>query len=810
MPSFDIDISFNADYETLDEIKEKLEELNNFEVNISITSDSTEIDDTREKIEELNEMEVETTITVDSEDIDDALSKIEEINGTEVDTKVNVDSSDVDEMNDKIEQSNQSIGGISTALTGLAGVIGLDAMIGKADRINTSWNQLKLTFAGTGISMDTLKAKSNELSSATGRSGSQVRDYFNQMGIAGIKNVNLLSTSFKNMAGRAYQTGSSIESMEGSVQKMVMGGNAGAKMLSKLGISSAELAKAMGTTEEESAKMFKSLSTTERLEVLNKAMGDGTKANEMYKNSYAGLKEQAGIAIGGLMNTLGQTMLPIVIPIITRVTQAIKTLTGVFKSLPSSVTGVIGVIGGGLFIFTALIGVLGTLGKVISIVGGGLKSFVTGIQTARRVVDALRNAESISAGIKQAYAIVMGQETVAQGANTTAKEVNTVATGTNTAVEETSMGVKAVDEGVNTGLALSEWAVLAPLLLIVGAVIAVVAVLWYLYNNNEQVRQSIDGLVAGLQSFIGYVIGAVQGALQGFISWLQELYVWLSGVGAQVNGALEQSINYVVGIIETIFGVLNQIWLMVVTWLNMLINMTPQQILQLVFGVISVLNPFPAMILGVISRILPIFIQSATSWISNTVSRARQLVNQVTGAVSALTGRISSAISGVAGALARPFVQAYQVVKPYIDKFEQGVAWAKQLLGMGDAGFEDFGYSGQDFGLDLSNTSISDYGFSDEQFSVSYVVDNSDINSKINDTLNEIDTVFENYFNQDNTINMSDNVNDNLSSLSNENNNITNINNTFNINGIIEEEASQYIVNSIENYTRKQNLIRGR
>ena len=43
---------------------------------------------------------------------------------------------------------------------------------------------------------------------------------------------------------------------------------------------------------------------------------------------------------------------------------------------------------------------------------------------------------------------------------------------------------------------------------------------------------------------------------------------------------------------------------------------------------------------------------------------------------------------------------------------------------------------------------------------------------------------------------------------SNSNNSAT-INNNFNINGIIEEEASQFIVSSVNEHIKKQNLIRG-
>ena len=38
---------------------------------------------------------------------------------------------------------------------------------------------------------------------------------------------------------------------------------------------------------------------------------------------------------------------------------------------------------------------------------------------------------------------------------------------------------------------------------------------------------------------------------------------------------------------------------------------------------------------------------------------------------------------------------------------------------------------------------------------------------------------------------------------------VPSVTNNFNINGIIEEEASQYIVNSVNDYVKKQNLVRG-
>jgi phage-related protein len=376
-------------------------------------------------------------------------------------------------------------------------------MVSKADRINTSWKQLELTYKGTGVSMDNLKEQTNNLQQQTGRSGTQVRDFFNQMGIAGITNTDLLSTAFTNMAGRAYQTGSSIESMEGFVQKMVMSGNAGAKMLSNLGISSTALADAMGVTKEEAAATFKELSESERLEVLNKAMGDGKEANEAYKNSYAGLKEQATNAIGGLMAAVGQGILPVVNPMIRGATGLIKNFTSSFKSLPGPVQGVVGSLGGFLAIGTAAIGTLGLIGQVGSGVVGGLRSMKSGydsvksaIGTARDALNALRNAESITEGVRAALAVATGAEATAEGAGAAAKGAAVAPT---------------------TALATAENSLLWPLLLIVGAVVAVIAVMWYLYNTNETVRNGINWLIAQIQAFVAGLMPVVQ-AIINFVT----------------------------------------------------------------------------------------------------------------------------------------------------------------------------------------------------------------------------------------------------------------------------------------------------
>ena len=493
----DIDINVNMNnVDEVDELTNKLQEASSEADNLSESLSNTEVPvmDWDELVTPVEDAETAT---------EELQTQLDELGNTTVEPEVNVDSSSVDEVNDKLQETESSASSLTTALGGMAGVIGVDQMIGTADRINTSWNQLKLTFGGTSKTLEDLKLKTSQAADATGLSGSQVRGYFNSMGIAGIKNTELLSNSFQSLAGRSYQTGKSIDTMQMEMQKMVMSGNAGQMSLQRLGLTYDDLGQAMGVTADEAKDAFAALDQEGRLEAITKAMGDGKQANEMYKNSYAGLKQQAETAMAGLMGAVGQGVLPVITPMIQSATGFVKGFTGAFKGLPGPVQGVVGAIGGFLAVGTAAIGTLGLLGQVGSGVVGGLRSMkgaydtVKGAMgTAKLMMDALRNSESITEGVRAALAIATGAEATAEGGAAAAKTAAI---------------------GPTTGLAIAENSLLWPILLVVGAIVAAIAVLWYLYNTNETVRNGINWLVAQIQAFINALMPIAQ-AIMNFVT----------------------------------------------------------------------------------------------------------------------------------------------------------------------------------------------------------------------------------------------------------------------------------------------------
>lgn len=660
----DIDINVNMNNaEDVDELTAKLDEA---------TSNAEALTEELAQIELGNSDadfdEVSAALEEAEAEADALQSKLDEIDNTSVEPTVNVDDSSVDETNEKLQETESNASSLTTALGGIAGVIGVEQMVSTADSINTSWNRLNLTFSGTGVNLDELKTKTSQAADATGMAGGQIRGYFNTMGIAGITNADLLSSSFQSLAGQSYQTGIGIDTMENAVRKMVMSGNAGQMSLQRLGITTEDLATAMGVTKDEAKEAFEALTPEGRLEAITKAMGDGKEANEMYKNSYEGLKNQAMTAMSGLMGAIGQGILPVINPLIQQATGFVKGFTSAFQGLPGPVQAVVGGFGGFLAVGTAVIGTLGLVGQVGSGVVGGLRSMKSGydtvkgaMSTAKVALDALRNSESITQGIRAALAIATGAESAAEGANAAAKTAAT---------------------GPTAGLAIAENALLWPLLLIVGAVIAVVAVMWYLYNTNETVRNGINWLVAQIQGFINMLIPAAQG------------------------------------------------------------------ILRFVTTAVTNIGQLPGRIWNIFLRVVAFVGQWAANMVSRGLQAAHNFVNQVAGVFGGIVGRITSALSGVVNAITKPFRDAWNYVKPYVDKIQQGLDFINPF-----SGFEGYG--------DLET----------------YVGGMETLNNSINSIANS-----------NTTSNM-------------------NVNNNFY--GLIEESAADYIVGAVNDRLRKEKLLRG-
>lgn len=417
-----IETEFKIDDDELEDLKDNIKDIDNTSIDIGINVDDSEIDDAKDKLDEISD--IDTTITVDDKELDDAKNKKDEIE-KDAEVKVNVDSSGLDALE-----------------TGLAGVVSLgiaelgEEMMNTAGRISDSWNRLELTF---GQVTESMKSDISATSTATGRSGAIVRNFFNQMGIAGVKNTKLIGKSFESLSGFAYQSGQDIETMIGKMQKMVMTGTVSNRMLASMGLSTEKLGQAMGVTADEVKNVFSSMSNEERMNALVKAMGDGTKANEMYKESWEGVKEKASAEFAGLMGAIGTPILQFMIPIMQQLTQIVTTITSAFKKLPAPIQTAIGGILAGAIGLTTFAGMIPAFTKAID----GLKS---GFGTLSNIAGKLPVVGSKFA--------IFGKETesVIDTANKTGK-LGSKGAKAGSGMKATSVSLKSIGQGAMSMLA---------------------------------------------------------------------------------------------------------------------------------------------------------------------------------------------------------------------------------------------------------------------------------------------------------------------------------------------------------------------
>ena len=596
-------------------------------IQVTTETDAAQLEELDSLVEEIREKAtIDASVEVEDTSLDEASDKATTLEDelTNIDNTVvspQVDTSGLDEASGKAEETASSMDNITTAAAGLAATAGIEQMATTADNINNSWNRLDLTLGSAGVSMDTVKSQVNSLSASTGRSGGVIRDYFNQMGIAGVTNTELLSSSFEALAGKSYQTGKDVGVMENALQRAVLSGGTGTMIMKNLGITTEDLGRAMGMTAEEAAKAFKEMTPEERLAAITKAMGDGAQANEMYKNSYAGLKERADAAMAGLMGAVGQAILPVVIPALQAATNAIKVLTDGFKSLPSPVQGAIGAVLGIAAIGTTLIGTLGMVGKVIGTVKTGLET-----------IGMLGKITSVISTISGAFS--------------------------------------------------SLWGVIIanPILLVVVAIAALVVAFIWAYNNVGWFRDMVNNAWSSIQGFAGWIAGVFTGAIDNlgnafnnagqtlqnaFTSAVEFVKLTLQGLYDYImtlGGLLPEGVNITGNqIIDSILAVLMFIstlpMQLSMILMNIIANMlgfkgnfVQTMLTTAVSGVTNFINwisQLPGRVGNYLSNVISRVYSFGSSLVSSFVSSASSAVSNFAGQISSLPGKLQAELQNM-------------------------------------------------------------------------------------------------------------------------------------------------------------------
>ena len=225
-----------------------------------------------------------------------------------------------------------------------------------------------------------------------------------------------------------------------------------------------------------------------------------------------------------------------------------------------------------IIVFGALASALGLALPVLGSVIGGFKSLLiflgilqntnnaTTLSTIRQTV-----AEKARAVAQRASAAAGWIATAAQNAYTFATSGNVIATVRATAAmiaHRVATIASAVANNAAAGAQALLNAIMSanPIMLVVIAIIALVAILWHLYNTNETVRNAINWLFDGLKQLGAWIWGGLIAAWNALTTALAPVGAALQKLGGAILDRLIQAWNGLMSILAPVGDAFGQLW----------------------------------------------------------------------------------------------------------------------------------------------------------------------------------------------------------------------------------------------------------
>lgn len=486
-----------------------------YELNLKTNADASALDELLEKLEQLTEVEQETGEIIispeaDTAEVDELANSLFEVSKAE------------EETGDKAEEAASEIDLMANAISAAAS-LGLAAEFqstaNAADNYNVSMAALNTVAANNGIAMDNVSSAISRVTDATTISGGQARSFFSLMMNMGVTNTNALADSLVYLQGQSAITGSSVEQMESKLTRLANSDTLGSRQLVGLGLSLEQLAETNGTTTEQISADWANMTADQRLEALNNAMAENSGLVETMNNTTSGQLAELQQAWAGLEIDVGQSTSTINQAILGTATGALKTLRSNLQNIPFAPTFLGGALAAGSLVtgMKPAMDTFNSLSKSVSSVGDMLRGFAS-------AVNIVRNAESAGAAIKGLYNAALGVEATA----TTAKGA-----------------ADAAATGPTTALAVAENLLLSPVVLVTLAIIALIAILWLLYNNNETVRAGVDALVQAFWNFVAYLM-TVPAQVMAFVS---SVVNYFNQLNARIRNALLRVVSAIISTI---------------------------------------------------------------------------------------------------------------------------------------------------------------------------------------------------------------------------------------------------------------------
>lgn len=234
------------------------------------------------------------------------------------------------------------------------------------------------------------------------------------------------------------------------------------------------------------------------------------------------------MSIGQLVAVLFDQLSPLLIPVAMGVYQVVSALTAFLQTpagsqIASIVVGFAGVAVGAYGVARAVLAARNAyrqMKEAIQIVTNGLKGlgWITNEEVARKRMETLEIDKNTAAQNRNSAARKGLLKRIASGLKTMLLSIANF-------IKDTA--VKIANAVATYALAIAQWLLASPILIVVIAVIALIAIMWYLYNTNETVRAGIDWLIQTLWNFLTTAWSVITGAISILVSWAQQAWAWL-------------------------------------------------------------------------------------------------------------------------------------------------------------------------------------------------------------------------------------------------------------------------------------------
>jgi len=611
------------------------------------------------------------------------------------------------EFGSAAETAEGPLGEITNLLGGLAGVEVFSELSSQileladsAGTFNDSMTRASLEAEGAGISVDTMKGSMAALSEETGRAGGQIREAFIKATARGITDMSSFETMMKGAGAQATLFGTDIESMGNKFSGLAMKSTLMERTLSETGITFQEIATAMGDsgmTADEVKEKWKELDANQRAAILGTAasLNEGKNANDEYKNSWAGLKEQVDIAKGRFERLVGEVFLPVLIPVMKVVSGVLQGLGNVISWVMSGpLGGLVSVIGSVVAVvalaipaymalsaaFTflqgpawaaaaaiwgaispllpfiaigaAIVFIIYEIGKAFgwwNDVGGMIDAIGAGLQ---RLWDAFINHPDVQAFIKYlADGWAWLSNAIGQAWNAILQFFGVSTSG------EFDI-VRALIDGIGAA-----WnAIREPIMAVAEIIRTVLGVLADLITGHMSAEEAIMTMWNALATNIPII-------LQSLFNISMSLWgmIFQAGKTAVSNlvTAVWSYLSRLPGIVwQWLVSAAQRLGLALINWQTT----TRNRITQMIMMIITYLSQIPGKVYSIFMNAAQRLYAAASAWVTNATTKAREVVTGAYNALVELPGKIASALGGVVDAIVKPFQDAYNKAKEIWDK----------------------------------------------------------------------------------------------------------------------------------------------